>query len=48
MKLEITYNTLDDELWWFDLGISAQKTFYEKTNYVIAIGLIFFTIYIRW
>ena len=49
MKIEIALNTLDNKNWWFDLGISLQKTPYHHENKrVCAFEFIFFTIYLRW
>ena len=48
MKIEIALNTLDNKDWWFDLGISIQKTPYHENKRVCAVGFIFFTIYLRW
>jgi len=48
MKLEIIWNCLEGD-WWFDLGISCQKTNYhhnKKMVFTIALGIM--SIYIRW
>jgi len=35
--------------WWFDLGISYNKTYYHHTyRRVVTIAVAFFSIYIRW
>lgn len=47
MKIEISWNTLDDKEWWFDLGISYQNSNYYKYKKVFTIGLGIATIYIR-
>lgn len=44
--IEIEWNRLERE-WWFELGISLQKTSYHEKNFVLAISFIIFTIYIR-
>ena len=47
MEFEIAFNSLDNE-WWFDLGISIQKTnFHHKYNYVCTISLGFISLYFR-
>jgi len=48
MKVEITLNTLDNREWWFDLGLSYQRTQYTRTKRVFTIALIFFSVYVRW
>jgi len=59
MKLECTLNHLQCELlppieeWWFDIGFTYQTTPYycvdkSPCKYVVTIGLLFFSIYIRW
>lgn len=49
MNIEFSLNTFDNEEWWFDLGISCQKTeYYHNKKMVFAIGLGIATIYIRW
>ena len=48
MKLEVALNTLDNKEWWYDLGISIQKTPYHENKRVCAVEFIFFTIYLRW
>lgn len=46
--MEIKWNELENE-WWFDLGISYQRTpYHPKHKKVITISLIIFSIYIRW
>lgn len=48
MKIEAVLNKLDSD-WWFDLGISLQKTeFHPGSKYVFAIALGIATVYIRW
>lgn len=48
MKIEIYKNKLDGD-WWFDLGISCQKTDYNpRYKMVFIIALAFFSISIRW
>lgn len=48
MKVEITLNTLDNKEWWFDIGLSYQRTPYTRTKQVFTIALLFFSVYIRW
>jgi hypothetical protein len=48
MKVEISRNKFDDSEWWFDFGISCQKTNQKKLPMVFCIALMFFSIYIRW
>ena len=49
MNIELTLNTLDNKEWWFDLGISCQKTDYHpQKKYVFTISLVFFSVYVRW
>jgi hypothetical protein len=48
MKVEIVLNTLDHKEWWFDLGISYQKTNGSRTKQVFTIALLFFSVYVRW
>ena len=48
MNIEVSLNTLGDNDWWFDLGISIDKTEYHPTHrYVLTLGLAFFSIYFR-
>lgn len=47
MKIEIWWNKLDD--WFFDLGISYQRTLYHPTHrhvFCIALGIV--SINFRW
>jgi hypothetical protein len=47
MKIEIIWNELEGD-WWFDLGISYQKTpYHPEYKRVIAFSFIIFSIYIR-
>jgi hypothetical protein len=47
MKLEITLNEIENS-WWFDLGISFQKTeFHHNKDYVFTLSIVFFSIYLR-
>jgi hypothetical protein len=49
MNIELTLNTLDNKEWWFDLGISCQKTnYHHQKKYVFTISLVFFSVYVRW
>jgi hypothetical protein len=49
MIIEIGFNCLDGDNWWFDIGISCQKTENHPTKkMVFAIALAIATIYIRW
>ena len=49
MKLEVSTNTLDGKDWWFDLGVSCQKTnFHPDKTWLFSIALGFFTVYFRW
>jgi hypothetical protein len=48
MKIEFLLNRLEGD-WWFDLGISCQKTdFHPNKKMVFTIALGFATVYIRW
>jgi len=48
MKIEVELNELEGS-WWFDLGISYQKTeFHHKYKRVFTIGLGLAAVYIRW
>lgn len=47
MKIEILFNELCKE-WWFDFGVSFQRTKQHPTkDYVFTLSIIFFSIYIR-
>ena len=55
MKIECMWHTLSDadqwynfKEWWFELGISYQRTEYLTTKHVFAISLAVFSIYVRW
>jgi hypothetical protein len=48
MKVEIVLNTLDNKEWWFDLGLSYQRTLHPRTKRVFTIALLFFSVYVRW
>jgi hypothetical protein len=49
MKTEFSWNTLDDVEWWFDIGISYQKTHYHpEKRRVLAFAIGIATIYFRW
>ena len=49
MKAEFTFHTFGDGTWWFDLGVSCQKTeYHHKYNMVFTIALGVCSIYIRW
>jgi hypothetical protein len=48
MKIEASLNTFDCKEWWFDLGISCQKSHGNNTKMVFCIALGFFSICIRW
>ncbi len=48
MKIEVSLNTLDDKEWWFNLGLSYDKVHYHEMKHVFTIGVIFFSIYVRW
>ena len=54
MKIECMWHTLSDadqwynfKEWWFELGISYQRT-ESLTKHVFAISLAVFSIYVRW
>lgn len=48
MNIEVSLNTLADNDWWFDLGISLQHTtFHPCYRYVLTLGFAFFSIYVR-
>lgn len=47
MKIEFMLNKIEGD-WWFDLGISCQKTSYHEKGWVFSIALGIATIYIRW
>lgn len=49
MNVEFTLNRLGGGQWWFDLGISYQRTQYHtKRERLFAIGFGIATLYIRW
>ena len=48
MNIELTLNTLDNKEWWFDIGMSYQKTHYHEKKRVFTIALVFFSVYVRW
>ena len=48
MSIECMLNNLGGD-WWFDLGISYQRTDgHHKYRQVFTIAIVFFSIYIRW
>ena len=48
MSIEYGLNCLEGD-WWFDLGISYQKTpYHHEHRKVITVSLVFFSVYIRW
>lgn len=48
MKVEIEWNEIENN-WWFDLGLSYQKTQYHRQyENVVTVGLGIFSIYVRW
>ena len=48
MNIECMLNCLESD-WWFDLGVSYQKTPYHHTHKkVMTLSLVFFSVYIRW
>ena len=48
MKIQVLLHTLDNKEWWFDIGISYQKAIYNRKKYLITIGIVFFSVYVRW
>ena len=50
MKIEfVKHQILDNDPWWFELGVSYQITeFYKINKKLITIALCFWSIYIRW
>jgi len=47
MKIECSLNVLEKE-WWFDLGLSIQKTKHHADyNFVTTLSFVFFSVYIR-
>lgn len=49
MKIELVkHQILDNDPWWFELGISWQTTEWHKKKYLITIALFFWSIYIRY
>lgn len=49
MKIELVkHQILNNDPWWFELGVSFQTTEWHKKKYLITIGLCFWSIYIRW
>ena len=49
MIIELGLHTIDNEEWWFDLGVSYQTASYPRNKkHLFTIALIFFTIYFRW
>ena len=48
MSIEYELNYLEGD-WWFDLGISYQKTpYHHEHKKVITVSLVFFSVYVRW
>lgn len=48
MSIEISLNTIDNNFFWYELGISFQKVEYHPTHrYVLTLALVFFSIYFR-
>jgi hypothetical protein len=48
IKVETSVNRLDDD-WWFELGITWQRTPYHREfGRLFSLGLGLFTIYFRW
>ena len=48
MKLEfIKHQILDNDPWWFELGVSWQTIEWNKNKYLITFALGFHSIYIR-
>jgi hypothetical protein len=48
MKTEFVWNNFDGE-WWFDIGISYQKTpFHPEKRRVLTFAIGIATIYFRW
>lgn len=49
MKIELVkHKILDNDPWWFELGVSWQTATWHKKRYLITIGLCFWSIYIRY
>lgn len=49
MKIELVkHQILDNDPWWFELGISWQIATWHKKKYLVTIGLCFWSIYIRY
>jgi len=49
MKIEFgKHNILQDDVWWFELGITWQKTEWNKHKYVFSIALGFCSVYFRY
>jgi len=48
MIAELCFNTVDSKSWWFDLGISFQRSQYRQKNWVFTLALGFMTLYLRW
>lgn len=46
MKVEVSWNVLDKD-WWFHIGVSYDRTYYNEYKRVILIALGVVTIYIR-
>jgi hypothetical protein len=49
MKIGFTkHQVLNNDPWWFELGISWQTIEWNKNEHLITIGLAFWSIYIRY
>jgi hypothetical protein len=49
MKIEfVKHRILQDDAWWFELGITWQTTEWNKHKYLFSIALSFWSIYIRY
>lgn len=44
----LKHKLLENDPWWFELGLTWQTTEWHKKDYVITIGLGFWSIYIRY
>lgn len=49
MKIEIVKHQLvENDPWWFELGITIQTTEWNNYKYLFSLGLGFHSVYIRW
>ena len=49
MKIEFgKHQILQDDVWWFELGITWQTTQWNKHKYVFSIALGFCSVYFRY